>query len=65
MFSWLLSNLSSTEQARGTLATTSPTASVLKKDQTPSPQLRHEHNTEPFPAEIMKRQDAKPAPVFC
>lgn len=30
-----------------------------------SPQLRHEYNTKPFPAEIMKGQDAKPAPVFC
>lgn len=29
-----------------------------------SPQLRHEYDTEPFPTEIMKRQDGKPAPVF-
>lgn len=30
----------------------------------PSPQPRHECNTEPS-AEMMKRQGAKPAPVFC
>lgn len=29
-----------------------------------SPQLRHEHDTETFPTEIMKRQDAKTGPVF-
>lgn len=36
MLSWLLSYLSSSGQAQGTLATSSPTASVLEKDQTPS-----------------------------
>lgn len=36
MLSWFLSNLSSTGQAQGTLATVSPIASALEKDQAPS-----------------------------
>lgn len=30
-----------------------------------SSQLKHEYDTEPYPTEIMKKQDAKPAPIFC